>query len=184
MDVKLYNIECFSAIFCRMFKILIPQKHESHYLYYFFFQILFLLMLLRQIIVSTVLNLRAVVFFLFLHALGTKTWPVQQSFEQVFHGRVPRRIIAVNIKPQLRKQVKITRPSAKRPTCFFTVVSCYLWKSEGVDQTMSQLKKLIKYLLHTSLPKEGVLFSIHPRLQLQGRILPKWRHDEAEEQSD
>lgn len=49
---------------------------------------------------------------------------------------------------------------------------------------MSQLKKLIKYLLHTSLPKEGVLLSIHPRLQLQGRILPKWRHYEAEEQSD
>lgn len=49
---------------------------------------------------------------------------------------------------------------------------------------MSQLKKLLKQPLNTSLPKEGELVSIHPRLQLQGRIFPKWRHDEAEEQSD
>lgn len=34
------------------------------------------------------------------------------------------------------------------------------------------------------LPEEGVLLSVHPRLQLQGRILPKGRHDEAEEQCD
>lgn len=36
----------------------------------------------------------------------------------------------------------------------------------------------------SGLPEEGVLFSVHPRLQLQCRILPKRGHDEAEEQSD
>lgn len=38
--------------------------------------------------------------------------------------------------------------------------------------------------LSKQLPEEGVLFTIHPRLQLQCRILPKWRYDEAEEQCD
>lgn len=36
----------------------------------------------------------------------------------------------------------------------------------------------------SGLPKEGVLFPVHPGLQLQFRIPPKWWHDEAEEQSD
>lgn len=38
--------------------------------------------------------------------------------------------------------------------------------------------------LGSGLPEEGVLFSVHPGLQLQRGILPKRRHDEAEEQSD
>jgi len=49
----------------------------------------------------TEIILRAVIFFFFFfHALGTKTWPVQQSFQYVFHGRVPRVIITVN-KPEV-----------------------------------------------------------------------------------
>lgn len=38
--------------------------------------------------------------------------------------------------------------------------------------------------IKVGLPEEGVLFSVHPRLQLQCRILPKRGHNEAEEQSD
>jgi len=34
------------------------------------------------------------------------------------------------------------------------------------------------------LPEEGVLFSVHPGLQLEGGVLPKRRSNEAEEQRD
>lgn len=38
--------------------------------------------------------------------------------------------------------------------------------------------------LCAGLPEEGVLFSVHPGLQLQCGVLSKRRHNEAEEQSD
>lgn len=63
--------------------------------------------------------LRAVV--LFLHALGTKTWLVQESFKQVFHGWIPRGIITVNIKPglsDLQQQNKGSRLIPERLNLF------------------------------------------------------------------
>lgn len=46
--------------------------------------------------------LRAVVLLLCLHALGTKTWLVEQNFQEVLNFRVPRGIITGNIKPDVR----------------------------------------------------------------------------------
>lgn len=88
-----------------MLKILMSQNQNVN-LYHSSFQFLVLLMLHRQIIVFIIYVLRSVVFFLFVHALGTKPWQVQQSFQQVLHGRVPRCVVAVNSKPEVKKLVK------------------------------------------------------------------------------
>lgn len=61
--------------------------------------------------------LRAVV--LLQHALSTKARMVQQSFQNVLHGRVPRGIIAVNMKPQTRELVRAERGKTAR-TNYFT----------------------------------------------------------------
>lgn len=51
--------------------------------------------------------LRAVVLFFHLHALGTKTWLVKQSFQEVLHFRVPWGIITGNIERDVRELVRI-----------------------------------------------------------------------------
>lgn len=56
--------------------------------------------------VSPIVDLRAVFLFFFLHALGAKTWKVQKSFQQVLHGWVPWSIVAVHVKPEVRKLIK------------------------------------------------------------------------------
>lgn len=33
-------------------------------------------------------------------------------------------------------------------------------------------------------PEEGVLLSVHPGLELEGRVLPEGRHHQAEEEGD
>lgn len=107
------------------------SESYAHYIQYYSFQFLFHMMLLRQVIVFTGVDLRAVI-FLFLHAVGTKTWLVQQSFQQVLHGWVPRCVVAVNIKPEVRKLVKMTskRDQVKTTTSYFISVCSWLPMTE------------------------------------------------------
>lgn len=113
----------------------------------------------QQIIVVTRVVLRAVLFLLFLHALGTKTGLVQQSFQQVLHGWVPRCIIAVNISKQRDKHLSklllkthLVKSMTRVPT--------------RVDQTNSRLKKTIDVLVNVR--EEAYLKNVNCSPYIQG----------------
>lgn len=112
---------------------------------------------------------RAVVLFFCFHALGTETWLVKQSFQEVLYFRVPWGIITGNIKVDVKGVVRVKGTFVSVSSTLPVIQSFYLCslKKQRIDS-----------------PEESVLFSVHPGLQLQSRVLPKWRYDEAEEQGE